>query len=115
MSDTPAAPTDSPLPTPTPAPSHPFQPTTNVPIQVYPTYAHSHNATYQPMHQKVTPWLAGVVECLDCGCEWAAAWPMGADALECPDCAGTDTVILAAEEYNRDLDELEAHRALLAH
>lgn len=37
------------------------------------------------------PWLCGDVECLACGTEWTAAWPVGAHDLECPGCGGTET------------------------
>lgn len=36
--------------------------------------------------------LAGWAECLCCGCEWAAAWPTGAEPLECPTCQSVDTI-----------------------
>lgn len=42
----------------------------------------------QPEHG---PWCAGGAECIDCGHRWTAAWPLGADALECPECGSTDT------------------------
>jgi hypothetical protein len=43
------------------------------------------------------PWCAGQAECIACGHEWVAAWPLGADALECPDCGSTDTDRIAQE------------------
>lgn len=36
-------------------------------------------------------YCAGPAECLACGREWVAVWPLGADALECPTCGSTDT------------------------
>lgn len=37
-------------------------------------------------------WCTGKAECLTCGHVWQAVWPLGADALECPGCGGSDTV-----------------------
>lgn len=37
------------------------------------------------------PWCAGQAQCLDCGREWTAVWPLGAEALECPSCESINT------------------------
>lgn len=37
-------------------------------------------------------WCSGTAECLDCGREWVAVWPLAADDLECPDCGSQNTV-----------------------
>ena len=37
-------------------------------------------------------WCHGKAECLQCGHEWVAVWPLGADELECPACGSADTV-----------------------
>lgn len=37
------------------------------------------------------PWCAGLAQCLDCGRKWTAVWPLGAEALECPECGGDNT------------------------
>lgn len=39
----------------------------------------------------IEQFCAGQAECLACGREWVAVWPLGADALECPSCGSTDT------------------------
>jgi len=49
--------------------------------------------------QVTAQWCAGSAECLRCGCEWVAVWPLGADSLECPDCGETDTVREAGADY----------------
>jgi Zn finger protein HypA/HybF involved in hydrogenase expression len=36
-------------------------------------------------------WAHGSAECLDCQHTWVAVWPLGADALECPECHSTNT------------------------
>lgn len=33
----------------------------------------------------------GQAECFLCGKEWGAVWPLGAEALECPQCGSYDT------------------------
>jgi hypothetical protein len=43
-------------------------------------------------HSELTPWCHGLAECLACSHEWAAVWPLGSDALECPKCRSTDSV-----------------------
>jgi hypothetical protein len=37
------------------------------------------------------PHAHGTATCNDCGNEWVAVWPLGADALECPNCHGSNT------------------------
>lgn len=56
-------------------------------------------------------WKAGPANCLNCGREWVAVWPLGADGLVCPTCHGQDTEREASnnaptchEQYER-LDE----------
>lgn len=58
-------------------------------------------------------WKAGPANCVACGREWVAVWPLGADALECPSCHGQDTEQEAVnnaptchEQYER-LDEFD--------
>lgn len=36
-------------------------------------------------------WCYGMAECIMCGHEWIAVWPLGAEALECPSCSSDDT------------------------
>ncbi|MCL2874753.1 MAG: hydrogenase maturation nickel metallochaperone HypA [Betaproteobacteria bacterium] len=36
-------------------------------------------------------WCSGTAECFECDYEWIAVWPLGADALECPECGSDDT------------------------
>jgi hypothetical protein len=36
-------------------------------------------------------WCHGKAECLNCGHEWTAVWPLAAESLECPRCGSTDT------------------------
>lgn len=36
-------------------------------------------------------WCHGWGECFACGNKWVAVWPLGAWALECLQCLGTDT------------------------
>lgn len=40
----------------------------------------------------IFPWCTGNAECLTCGHEWLAVWPLGANDLECPNCGESDTV-----------------------
>lgn len=40
---------------------------------------------------EMQPHRSGAAECLDCDYSWVAVWPVGADALECPNCHGTET------------------------
>lgn len=40
----------------------------------------------------IEQWCAGTAECLDCGTEWVAVWPLAAKQLECPECGSSDTV-----------------------
>lgn len=37
-------------------------------------------------------WANGMAQCLTCGWQWAAAWPLDAGDLECMRCGSTDTV-----------------------
>lgn len=37
-------------------------------------------------------YLHGHAECLNCGHEWIAVWPLGCPSLECPKCGDNDTV-----------------------
>jgi hypothetical protein len=37
------------------------------------------------------PHARGAASCDDCGHEWMAVWPLGAEALECPKCHGANT------------------------
>jgi Zn finger protein HypA/HybF involved in hydrogenase expression len=37
-------------------------------------------------------WLGIPAECLDCGKEWVAVFPLGAGDLECPQCGSDNTV-----------------------
>jgi Zn finger protein HypA/HybF involved in hydrogenase expression len=39
----------------------------------------------------VTPHVHGEAVCDDCGHRWVAVWPLGSDALECPNCHSTNT------------------------
>jgi DnaJ-class molecular chaperone len=43
-----------------------------------------------PLHAH-GPHAHGFAQCDACGHRWAAVWPLGADALECPQCRSTDT------------------------
>lgn len=36
-------------------------------------------------------WCKGQAQCIQCGHEWIAAWPLAADPLECPECGSDDT------------------------
>jgi len=36
-------------------------------------------------------WCSGRCDCLTCQYEWFGEWPLGIDALECPQCKSTDT------------------------
>jgi predicted Zn-ribbon and HTH transcriptional regulator len=38
------------------------------------------------------PHVCGPAECLQCGNEWMAVWPLDCADLECPECQSTDTV-----------------------
>ena len=44
-----------------------------------------------PDPDEIGPWCDGTASCLNCGHEWIAVWPLGAESLECPDCGSTDT------------------------
>lgn len=46
------------------------------------------------------PWLHGPAECLACGKEWMAVWPIGCADLECPGCGSTDTVRDGMPDYD---------------
>lgn len=37
-------------------------------------------------------WCHGLAQCLQCGHEWVAVWPLAAEPLECPQCGSSDTV-----------------------
>ncbi len=43
------------------------------------------------MSEVLVPYLHGHAECLNCDHKWIAVWPLGADALECPQCGSADT------------------------
>lgn len=36
-------------------------------------------------------WCSGMAECFCCEHTWIAVWPLGAEALECPECGSVDT------------------------
>lgn len=40
----------------------------------------------------IEQYCAGQAECLKCGHEWVAVWPLGAEPLRCPKCGSDDTV-----------------------
>jgi Zn finger protein HypA/HybF involved in hydrogenase expression len=42
-------------------------------------------------NEDVTQHAHGPAQCDDCGHKWVAVWPLGAEALECPKCHGTNT------------------------
>ena len=44
-----------------------------------------------PDPDEIGPWCDGTSCCLNCGHEWIAVWPLGAESLECPKCGSTDT------------------------
>lgn len=46
-------------------------------------------------------WCAMPSECLDCGHEWIAVFPLAASDLECPECESDNTV--------RGIDDLDNH------
>lgn len=48
-------------------------------------------------------WCAGYAECLSCGNEWIAVWPLG-DDLVCPECESTDTIREHDPSYVRNDD-----------
>lgn len=54
-------------------------------------YAAEEQADRETRGSNVGPWCAGDAECLTCGAEWIAVWPLGAEAIECPECGGFDT------------------------
>ena len=37
-------------------------------------------------------WTTAKAECLDCGKEWQAVYPLAAGNLECPKCRGANTI-----------------------
>lgn len=37
------------------------------------------------------PTCQGPAECYDCGKQWRAVWPLGAEALHCPQCDSNNT------------------------
>lgn len=44
-----------------------------------------------PFCDSGAPHMAGHASCDECAHEWVAVWPMGADALECPNCGSHET------------------------
>ena len=43
-------------------------------------------------------WANGAAECLSCGWQWVAVWPIGADPLECKQCGSVDTTRQVSNE-----------------
>lgn len=54
-----------------------------------------------PEPDEIGPWCDGTSWCLNCGHEWVAVWPLGAESLECPACGSTDTDRDQAEPHKR--------------
>lgn len=44
-----------------------------------------------PENLSEAPHTYGPAKCQQCGHQWTAVWPLGADSLECSQCHGTDT------------------------
>ena len=51
----------------------------------------SKNTPTYDFSELLAVWQHGSAECFDCDHRWVAVWPAGADALECPECHGTNT------------------------
>ena len=49
------------------------------------------------MNNEILPWLAGPVECLECGREWVAVRQLGVP-IHCPDCDSQEVLIKESEE-----------------
>lgn len=49
-------------------------------------------------------WCAGYAECLSCGHEWIAVWPLNGDDLKCPECESIDTIREHDPSYVRNDD-----------
>ena len=45
----------------------------------------------RPEEEDKGSWLYGIAQCFDCGYEWVAVWPLGADRLQCYHCHGFNT------------------------
>lgn len=53
-------------------------------------------------------WCAGYAECLSCGHEWIAVWPLNGDDLKCPECESTDTIREHDPSYVRNDDATDS-------